>query len=96
MLIENTLFGIVNKITTAINRLKEFEPIYDNGFNRVGCIGCPLSYNHKNELEKYPIYKEAYFRAAKKWIEHRIERELEHSGIMESPEKYFDWWINKI
>jgi 3'-phosphoadenosine 5'-phosphosulfate sulfotransferase (PAPS reductase)/FAD synthetase len=27
MLIENTLFGIVNKITTAINRLKEFEPM---------------------------------------------------------------------
>jgi phosphoadenosine phosphosulfate reductase len=73
-----------------------YNPLYDNGFNRVGCIGCPLSYNHKNELEKYPKYKEAYFRAAKKWIKHRIERGLDHSGVMESPEKYFDWWINKI
>jgi phosphoadenosine phosphosulfate reductase len=73
-----------------------YNPLYTIGFNRVGCIGCPLSYNHKKELEKYLAYKKAYFRAAKKWIEHRIERGLDHSGVMESPEKYFDWWINKI
>jgi phosphoadenosine phosphosulfate reductase len=28
-----------------------YNPLYDMGYKRVGCIGCPLSYNNKNELK---------------------------------------------
>jgi phosphoadenosine phosphosulfate reductase len=69
-----------------------YNPLYDMGYKRVGCIGCPLSHNHKKELEKYPKYNLAYFKAAKKWVGHRIKRGLDHSGIMETPELYFNWW----
>jgi phosphoadenosine phosphosulfate reductase len=72
-----------------------YNPLYDNGYKRVGCIGCPLNHNNYKELEKYPKYKAAYFNAAKKWIEHRIEKGLNHSGIMETPELYFGWWIGR-
>jgi phosphoadenosine phosphosulfate reductase len=51
-----------------------YNPLYDMGFKRVGCIGCPLNHNRKKELEKFPEYNEAYFRAAERWINHRIER----------------------
>jgi phosphoadenosine phosphosulfate reductase len=51
-----------------------YNSLYNRGFKRIGCIGCPLSYHHKKELEIYPKYKNAYFVAAKKWINYRIER----------------------
>lgn len=37
--------------------------LYDKGYKRLGCIGCPMSTNKKNELEAYPKYKQAYIRA---------------------------------
>lgn len=60
--------------------------LYDNGYNRIGCIGCPLSKNQIKELEDYPKYKENYIRAFNKMIEYRhtiyneaiIEEELEY------------------
>jgi phosphoadenosine phosphosulfate reductase len=73
-----------------------YNPLYDSGYKRVGCIGCPLSHNHTKELNDYPKYKAAYFRAGKKWIEHRINKGLDHDGIMGDPEKYFDWWLNGL
>jgi phosphoadenosine phosphosulfate reductase len=73
-----------------------YNPLYDSGYKRVGCIGCPMSQNHARELSDYPKYKDAYYRAGKKWIEHRIKNGLDHEGIMASPEKYFDWWLNSL
>jgi phosphoadenosine phosphosulfate reductase len=71
------------------------NPLYGLGYKRVGCMGCPLQHNHRKELEKYPKYEAAYFRAAKRWIEHRIEKGLDHYGIMETPELYFNWWLGR-
>jgi phosphoadenosine phosphosulfate reductase len=70
-----------------------YNPLYDSGYKRVGCVGCPMSRNKNKELNKSPKYKAAYFRAGKKWIEHRIERGLDPDGIMGDPERYFDWWL---
>ena len=70
-----------------------YNPLYHSGYNRIGCIGCPQSARLEFELNNNPKYKSAYFRAAKKWIEHRIERGLEHNNIMSSPERYFEWWL---
>ncbi|GHV89868.1 hypothetical protein AGMMS50268_03710 [Spirochaetia bacterium] len=69
------------------------NPLYSQGWNRIGCIGCPMSRNGRKELERFPKYKAAYFRAAKKHVEHRREVGLHEKGIMESPEKYFEWWL---
>jgi phosphoadenosine phosphosulfate reductase len=70
-----------------------YNPLYDMGYKRVGCIGCPLSSRYRQELESYPKYKEAYFRAARRRIEYRNERRLGFVAIMETPEKYFEWWL---
>ena len=47
--------------------------LYDEGFKRLGCIGCPMgSVEHRlKEFEKYPKYKQAYIRAFDKMIEVR-------------------------
>jgi phosphoadenosine phosphosulfate reductase len=75
------------------NRNLPINPLYGQGWNRVGCIGCPLSDSGRKELDLFPKYKEAYYRAAKRHIEHRRAKMLPEKPIMESPEIYFDWWL---
>ena len=45
-----------------------YNPLYDMGFKRVGCVGCPMA-NNKDELEKLPKYKEMYTRAFQRYID---------------------------
>lgn len=47
--------------------------LYDQGFKRIGCIGCPMSAHRKEELDRYPKFKQAYLRAFDRMIQHQIE-----------------------
>lgn len=67
--------------------------LYDQGFDRLGCIGCPLSSNQKRELELYPAYKENYLRAFKKMLEYRKEHDKEKSWT--TPEEVLKWWLGE-
>ena len=68
------------------------NPLYRQGWKRVGCVGCPMS-NSRKELDKFPKYKNAYFKAATEYWKRRKERQREIQGMMESPESYFQWWL---
>jgi phosphoadenosine phosphosulfate reductase len=69
------------------------NPLYAQGFKRVGCIGCPISHNGRRELDNIPKYKNCYYRAVVKHFEYRKERGLKLDGVMESPDSYFEWWL---
>jgi phosphoadenosine phosphosulfate reductase len=69
------------------------NPLYAQGWRRVGCIGCPMSSHGREELDRFPKYMDAYFRAVKQHIEHRKEAGLHIPDIMETPEKYLEWWL---
>ena len=45
--------------------------LYDEGFRRMGCIGCPLSgaKNMERDFERWPKYKEMYIRAFQHMID---------------------------
>ena len=45
--------------------------LYDEGFKRLGCIGCPMSgsKNMERDFERWPKYKELYIRAFQKMID---------------------------
>ena len=45
--------------------------LYDEGFTRLGCIGCPLSgtRNMIRDFERWPKYKELYIRAFQRMID---------------------------
>lgn len=47
--------------------------LYDEGWKRIGCIGCPMgSAKHRQEeFERYPKYKKLYLLAFEKMIENR-------------------------
>ena len=65
--------------------------LYDQGFNRLGCIGCPMDTHREEVLNSYPKYKEAYFRAFKRMLEER-----ERKGLYtrwKSPEEIMEWWL---
>lgn len=50
--------------------------LYDEGFTRIGCIGCPLQGHNGmvRDFERWPKYKELYIRAFQKMIENRPDQ----------------------
>lgn len=71
----------------------ESNPLYQKGFCRVGCIGCPLggSKSMKREFALYPKYKENYISAFDRMIIKRKEDGL--PTVWNSGEECFTWWI---
>lgn len=71
--------------------------LYDRGYKRLGCIGCPMSTKAADELNAYPKIKNAYLRSFDRMIKYRIARGLPVIGRKvdwSTPEKVMDWWIN--
>lgn len=66
--------------------------LYDQGYTRLGCIGCPMSTHQKEELERYPTYKRAYLRAFGEML-NRLNR-MDRS-TWETPEDVMKWWIGE-
>lgn len=67
--------------------------LYDEGFKRIGCIGCPLAgpKSMKRQFERWPKYKENYIRAMQRSVEkngHRIR-------TWNTGEDMFRWWIRE-
>lgn len=80
--------------------------LYDDGFERLGCIGCPMSSQNGRErdFKRWPKYKESYLRAFAKMIEARKERNRQDpsrpvwkTGGTEYAEPtamdIFNWWM---
>lgn len=66
--------------------------LYDQGWNRLGCIGCPLSSNQKRELALYPNYKKLYLRAFDRMIEYRKSKSMRDDG-WKTGQDIYDWWV---
>ena len=67
--------------------------LYDRGWERIGCIGCPLSSNAEKELEMYPKYKQAYIRAFDRMIDRRLK--LGKHCDWTTGQEVMDWWLQK-
>lgn len=65
--------------------------LYDEGFTRLGCIGCPMGTKKHRlwEFEKYPKYKENYIRAFQKMIDAYPLKKDWQTG-----KEIFEWWIH--
>lgn len=67
--------------------------LYDKGYKRLGCIGCPMSNNAAAELDANPKYKQAYLRAFGKMLKEREKRGV--PKIWDTPEDVMEWWLGK-
>lgn len=66
--------------------------LYDKGYKRLGCIGCPMSTHQGEELERYPKIKRAYLKAFEKMLDNRKAADLETGW--QTAEEVMNWWIN--
>ena len=71
------------------------NPLYKCGYNRVGCIGCPLaSYRGRiKEFTDYPKYKALYIKAFDRMLETRKQKGLTFKW--KTGKEVFDWWIEE-
>ena len=67
--------------------------MYDWGYERIGCIGCPLAKKCQREREFYdfPKYKEAYIRAFDHMLDMR--RQKNKPTQWTCGEEVFQWWM---
>lgn len=71
--------------------------LYDEGFHRLGCIGCPMARRNGREKEfaRWPKYKAAYLRAFEEMLKVR-EAKGKIDGSWRpgtTPEDIYHWWM---
>ena len=74
--------------------------LYDEGFTRLGCIGCPMSCRRAKDFARWPGYEKAWTSAAWKYWERRKEFVM-HDGRKFSerfptPEMHWRWWMEEL
>ena len=84
---QEVLCGDFNVTCNDIN----VNPLYEEGFCRVGCVGCPMAGKHGREVEflRWPKYKLLYLMAYKKLLLERAARGL--PTTWQKPEDVFNW-----
>jgi len=65
--------------------------LYDEGFKRLCCIGCPMNTKVMEEFQRWPNYKNKYITAIQKGIDNHPHLVVKGR---ETGEKMFRWWID--
>ena len=65
--------------------------LYDEGYKRLGCVGCPMNSRAAEELERWPEFKRAYLRAFGKMLATRSEEGKETKW--RTAEDVMEWWL---
>ena len=72
------------------------NPLYQCGFKRIGCIGCPMAGKHRyREFERYPKYKDNYIHAFEKMLETRKRNGLSNHSHWNTGKDVFKWWMGE-
>lgn len=72
----------------------KYPSLYDEGFDRLGCIGCPMQ-GRKGMLRDFMIWKQYqinYIKAFDRMVQKRKEKGLE-VGEWKDGQAVFDWWV---
>lgn len=68
------------------------NPLYCEGFRRIGCIGCPMAWKHRiTEFARYPKIKAAYIRAFGRMLAERQKRGLPCDW--QTGDDVMHWWM---
>lgn len=74
-------------------------PLYDQGFKRIGCIGCPMSGKGRLiEFERWPRIKKMYIKAFDAAVKKRREVGFKYEGhhlTWSDGDAMFDWWMEE-
>lgn len=79
------------------NECPRQNPLYDMGFTRVGCIGCPMAGAGRwKEFSIFPQYKQMYINTFSRMLEIRKEKGKEFKNDTKewkTGEDVFLWWM---
>lgn len=69
--------------------------LYDEGFERIGCIGCPLATlkNREREFNRWPQYKLNYIKAFDRMLIARVK--AGKYTTWKNGVEVFNWWLYK-
>lgn len=69
--------------------------LYDEGFDRIGCLLCPLARKaaRRREAERYPRYVEMFRRAFRKIYANKKARGFTSVDRWHDGDEMFDWWM---
>ena len=70
--------------------------LYDEGFKRLGCIGCPMAGTKGREKEfmRWPKYRDSYIRAFDKMLQERKKNtKLDGSWRLATAKDVYNWWM---
>jgi phosphoadenosine phosphosulfate reductase len=70
---------------------ENINPLYALGAKRVGCIGCPMTSNSRQDLDRYPKYRENYIKAANRIMNGKPNKAQEY---FKDGTDFFNWWIS--
>ena len=62
--------------------------LYDEGFKRLGCIGCPMAPTKEREFSRWPGFRKCYTRAFGRMIGNHPKRGWK------SADEVFEWWLH--
>lgn len=72
--------------------------LYDEGFTRIGCVGCPQA-NREIQFRRWPLFEKAWRTATRKYFQQR-KGKLNRSGKpyfirhFKTSDDFFNWWIS--
>lgn len=75
-----------------------YPSLYDEGFYRIGCIGCPMSGKNRNkEFQRWPQFKKAYYNTLTKLLEVRKANGKDDThGHWRNIETLWAWWMEEL
>lgn len=74
----------------------EYCSLYDEGYTRLGCIGCPMGNKQRiTEFKRYPKFYDNYMRAIRRFIPKYLKRceEKNKEPQFATAEEMMEWWI---
>jgi phosphoadenosine phosphosulfate reductase len=74
-----------------------YNPMYDKGYHRVGCIGCPMAtYKQKmKEFADFPYAKDMYIKAFDKMLDRMRAEGKTIRGEWHTGLDVYKWWIEE-
>lgn len=72
-----------------------YPVLYDQGFKRIGCVGCPMQSiaQRRRDFERWPHFERAYRTAMRRCVEKRISDGLPTKWS--SGDEMFEWWMSQ-
>ena len=79
--------------------IKEYDipycKLYDEGYKRLGCVGCPMSTRQAEELERYPRFKALYLKAFDNMLKEYKKAGIRATLNWNDAEDVMKWWLQQ-